>query len=98
MPILIATAPRAVAENVSDNAALAIARKLCVMCHATRLIHESFSEAQKGIVLETVVDLKYYAPAIYIQAVHTRTMPLGNQSGMTDDQQTARGKWRKGLR
>jgi len=47
------------------------------------------------MMLETVVDLKNYASTIYIQAMHTRAMPLGNQSGMTDDERTALGKWRK---
>jgi len=42
--ILIATAPRAVAENVLDIAALTIVRKHCVVCLAARPTHESFSE------------------------------------------------------
>jgi len=93
---LIATAPQAVAVSVSDAQVLAIARKHCAMCHAERPTHESLNEAPKGIVLETVADLKKYASAIYTQTVQTKTMPLGNQSGMTDDERAALGQWLKG--
>ena len=93
----IATAPPALAADVSDSDVLAISQKHCVMCHAEKPTHESFSEAPKKISLETVADLRKYATTIYAQTVQTRAMPLGNASGMTDDERAALGRWLKGL-
>jgi len=93
----IAIAPPALAAGVSDMEALKISQKHCVMCHAVKPTHESFSEAPKKISLETVEDLKKYATAIYAQTVQTRAMPLGNASAMSDDERTALGRWLKEL-
>jgi uncharacterized membrane protein len=95
--IVIATAPQALAAGTSDIEALAIVRKHCVTCHAVSPTHESFQEAPKNITLETVTDLKKYASAIYAQTVQTKAMPLGSQTGMTDDKRAALGQWLKGL-
>ena len=93
----IAIAPPALAAGVSDMEALTISQKHCVMCHAVKPTHESFSEAPKKISLETVGDLRKYATAIYAQTVQTKAIPLGNASGMTDDERSALGRWLKGL-
>jgi uncharacterized membrane protein len=95
--IFIATAPQALAGSASDTEVLALVRKHCVMCHATRPTHESFQEAPKNIALETVADLKKHASTIYAQTVQSRAMPLGNQTGMTDDERAALGRWLKEL-
>lgn len=94
--IVVATAPQAIAGSVPDADALAIARKHCVMCHATTPTDENFAEAPKGVVLETIVELKNYASAIIAQAVQTKAMPLGNRTGMTDDERATLGQWLKG--
>jgi uncharacterized membrane protein len=95
--IFIVTAPRALAGSASDAEVLAIVRKHCVMCHAAKPTHESFQEAPKNIALETVADLKKYVSTIHAQTVQSRAMPLGNQTGMTDDERVALGRWLKGL-
>jgi uncharacterized membrane protein len=95
--IVIAAAPPALAGGASDDEALAIMRKHCVTCHAVSPTHESFREAPKNITLETLADLKKYASTIYAQTVQTKAMPLGNQTGMTDDERAALGLWLKGL-
>lgn len=95
--IFIATAPQALAGSASDAEVLAMVRKHCVMCHATKPTHESFPEAPKGIALETIADLKKYASTIHAQTVQTRAMPLGNQTGTTDDERAVLGRWLKEL-
>jgi uncharacterized membrane protein len=86
-------APTAIAGSVSDAAVLAIAQKHCVSCHAKKPTHESFSEAPKGVLLETVTELKQYAPLVLSQAVVNKAMPLGNQSGMTEAEREKIGQW-----
>lgn len=89
------TAPRAPAAtgSVSDAEMLALTTKHCTMCHARKPTHESFTEAPKNVTLETVADLRKNAPLILSQAVQNKAMPLGNQTGMTDDERAKMGQW-----
>ncbi|MBV8837343.1 MAG: urate hydroxylase PuuD [Alphaproteobacteria bacterium] len=89
------TAPRAPAAtgSVSDTEMLALTTKHCTMCHARKPTHESFKEAPKNVTLETVEDLRKYASLILSQAVQNKAMPLGNQTGMTDDERAKMGQW-----
>lgn len=95
--ICFATAPHADAGTVTDTGALAIASKHCVMCHAAKPAHESFQDAPKGIILESVDDLKKHAATIYAQTVQTRAMPLGNQTDMSENDRATLGQWLKEL-
>ena len=80
---------------VDDADALALMRKHCVMCHAAKPTHESFQEAPKNIVLETIADLRKHAAIISSQTVQTHAMPLGNQSGMTEEERATLAQWLK---
>jgi len=91
--ICFATAPHADAGTVTDTDALAIASKHCVMCHAAKPAHESFRDAPKGIILESVDDLKKHAATIYAQTVQTRAMPLGNQTDMSENDRATLRQW-----
>jgi uncharacterized membrane protein len=90
------TAPRAAAVSggqVSDAEVLALTAKHCTVCHARKPTHESFKEAPKNVTLETIADLKKYAPLVMTQTVQNKAMPLGNQTGMTDDERARIGAW-----
>ena len=95
------TAPKPVSTSgpaVSDLDALTITQKHCVMCHARKPTHPAFDQPPKNVTLENVGDLKRYAQQIAAQAVQNRAMPLGNQTGMTDDERAALGRWIAGLK
>ena len=78
---------------------LTISAKHCMMCHARNPTHESFKEAPKNVALETIDELKRYANLIMAQTVQNRAMPLGNQTGMTDEERgEARAAWIRALR
>lgn len=79
--------------KVSDTDVLAIVNKHCTMCHAQKPTHEGFNEAPKGTKLETTAELKRYADLVNRQAVLTHTMPLGNETNMTDEERTKLGLW-----
>ncbi len=90
------TAPAArtaVSGGVSDAEVLAIAQKHCVMCHAAKPTHESFSEAPKNMILDSIDALRRYAPLIQTQTVVNKAMPLGNQTGMTEEERDKIGAW-----
>jgi uncharacterized membrane protein len=95
-----APAPRAAstAAPTTDAQVLAISAKHCVSCHASNPSHPAFKEPPKNMALETVPELRRYSRQIYMQTVQNRAMPLGNQTGMTDDEREALGRWIGGLK
>ncbi len=80
-------------DPVSELTVLAISDKHCVSCHATRPTNAAFPVAPKGVMLETVGELRRYAPLIIQHAVEGRSMPLGNMTGMTEGERTQLGAW-----
>jgi uncharacterized membrane protein len=93
---LLLTAPRQGAAPemaVSDARALEIAQTHCVMCHSVHPTHAAFPQAPKDMALETLADLRRFAPLIDQQAVKSDAMPLGNETGMTDEERRELGAW-----
>jgi uncharacterized membrane protein len=97
MTMLLVTARQCDAGTVADTEVLAIVSKHCVVCHAAKPTHESFREAPKNVILENLADLKKHAAIIYAQTMQTRAMPLGNQTGMSEDERAILGQWLKEL-
>ena len=81
------------AEGVSDTEVLEIARTHCASCHSERPTNPAFPVAPKNMVLATTDDLRRYAALIDLQTVQNRVMPLGNMTGMTDEERTRLGAW-----
>lgn len=80
-------------ELVSDAQILALSQKHCVSCHAAVPTHEFFEEAPNGTMFETVADLKRYRAIIKAQVVDTDIMPLGNETGMTEEERNQLAVW-----
>ena len=93
--VFATVAPSAQGGNFSDADVLLIVQRHCATCHAVNPTHESFREAPKKIVLESVADLKKHAAVVYAQTVQGRAMPLGNQTDMTEGERAALGLWLK---
>jgi uncharacterized membrane protein len=87
--------PQRIGEGmkVSDDEVLALTHKHCTMCHSAHPTKEGFKEAPKGVMLETIEELRRYAVQIETQAVRNKSMPLGNETGMTDDERVRLGAW-----
>ena len=62
-------------------------------CHATHPANPAFPEPPSGIVLESETRVRSLAPRILVRAVQTKTMPLGNLTGMTDAERDTLGAW-----
>jgi len=86
---------RALAQSppVDDVAARAIVQARCVTCHATRPGNESFAAPPAGVVFESPEQMRAYADRIVFRVVETRTMPLGNLTGITDEERRTLGAW-----
>lgn len=88
------TAPRQVDTTgitVSEGEVLTILAKHCVTCHSPRPSHEGFDVPPKGVVLVSITDLLRNRQQVLQQAVHGDAMPLGNETGMTEDERAALG-------
>jgi len=81
---------------VPDAEAQTIVSKHCLMCHSRNPSHPAFKEPPKNVALDNVSEMRRFAQQIYMQTVQNRAMPLGNQTGMTDDERDALGRWVSG--
>ena len=77
----------------TDAEILALMKAHCVVCHAAEPTHEAFAQAPAGILLETIPQIVANAPRIMTQVVVNRAMPLGNQTGMTDEERDRIAAW-----
>ena len=78
---------------VSDVEVMTIVRKHCTTCHAANPKNEAFDAPPKNIVLENIDQLGRHGKQVVRFAVQTRAMPLGNETGMTEDERLKLGAW-----
>jgi uncharacterized membrane protein len=81
------------ATRVDAEQAVAIVEQRCVPCHSENPTRDGFEEAPAGVVLDTREQIEDQADAIEEQAVRTKAMPLGNVTGMTDEERETLGAW-----
>jgi uncharacterized membrane protein len=81
------------AEPVDAEEAVAIVQQRCVPCHSQNPTQEGFDAAPAGVVLDAREQIVDQAGAIDEQAVRTKAMPLGNVTGMTDEERETLGAW-----
>ena len=71
----------------------AIVEQRCVPCHSTHPSSKfGFNAPPNGVVLETLDQLRAHLPEVQKQ-VSLRTMPLGNLTGMTDEERAKVLMW-----
>lgn len=79
--------------TVTEADALAITQSRCTQCHAAKPTDRAITSAPKGVLLETADELRRHKTQILVQAVDGRSMPLGNKTGMTDEERAKLGAW-----
>ncbi len=67
--------------------------KHCTSCHSARPTNADFPEAPKGVKLDTPEEIRLHARTIEQQAVLSKIMPLGNLTGMTEQERRSLGAW-----
>jgi uncharacterized membrane protein len=88
--------PKAVEVADPGYAAVrAIVDRHCVMCHSAHPTHKGIPTAPNGAMFDTADGLKARADKIYERAVATPSMPLGNETKMTDAERAELGAWIK---
>ena len=83
----------AVARAVTTPEAHSVVTRHCAACHAPRPSHEAFDAPAAGLMLHTPELLKRHAPDVLAQAVLSHAMPLGNETGMTEEERALLGAW-----
>lgn len=73
---------------ISDQEAVAIVQTHCVACHGP-----VEAAAMKGVQLHTVDHIIRNKSGVIAQSVNGRAMPMGNATGMTDDERRQLGLW-----
>ncbi len=86
-----ASATGASATRFAEVAPIVAAR--CAVCHAAHPTQPGYSAPPEGIVLDTPEHIAANAQRIYVQAVASHAMPLGNATNITLAERATLGRW-----
>lgn len=84
-------------EVITYEKVAPIVQARCLSCHSSNNTDEVFKEAQKGVILETKELLRTHRHKALDQ-VSNKVMPLGNKTGMTDEERAILVKYLKELK
>jgi uncharacterized membrane protein len=90
------SAPSAAASDGTPPlfaAARVVIAERCAPCHSAAPTQSGIAVAPAGAVFDTPEQMRAWAPRIRERAVTARTMPLGNVTGMTEDERALLGRW-----
>ena len=89
-----ARAPRATNDSVPTFAAVrSVITQRCQPCHSQYQTDRTFGPAPGGVTFDTPEAIGRYAERIRVRAVETKTMPLANKTGITEDERALLGRW-----
>lgn len=75
---------------------LPIVQARCANCHSDPPEFAGFAAPPLGVVLQSAEQIESQAPRVFQSAVITRTMPLGNMTGMTAQERDSIARWYAG--
>jgi uncharacterized membrane protein len=81
-----------IAPPADPTQVLAIIERRCVPCHAASPTQPGFVAAPNGLVFENLDEVRAHLPQVE-QQLAMRTMPLGNLTGMTEEERAAMLMW-----
>jgi len=79
--------------GASSTQVMAVVEKHCTSCHSVAPTDKIFSAAPNGVMFDSFEDIQRHALNIKARAVDTNSMPLGNPTGMTDEERAILGAW-----
>lgn len=68
-------------------------QRRCAGCHAGQPSISGFTAPPLGVAFDDRQQVENQAQRIYQVAVATRSMPLGNMTGMTEDERELLAQW-----
>ncbi len=78
--------------KISDQQMLTVMEARCTSCHAASPSQPGFVEAPAGLMLETIAQINNNADRI-ATTVQSRYMPIGNLTGMLDEERNLVASW-----
>ncbi len=94
--VAVAIAPKSRATQaaaVSLDAVRAVIDRRCVTCHSAAPTHVAFPAAPAGVMLDTDQQILAEAERIHQQTVVLKAMPIGNLTGMSDEERALIDAW-----
>ncbi|MDH1262703.1 urate hydroxylase PuuD [Pseudomonas sp. GD03944] len=86
--------PAAATDASGDFARInSVIQERCSVCHSAQPSSPMFSTAPAGFVLDTPQQIQAQAAKIQAQSVASQIMPLGNITGMTQEERDLIGAW-----
>lgn len=89
--------PDTVVSQVDSAKIESIVQQRCSSCHSSQPTQPGFTAAPKGIMYDNLAQIEAQAEIIYQQAVVSKVMPIGNLTGMTDEERKMLGDWYQAL-
>lgn len=80
-------------EAVSFNEVRTVVHHRCTTCHSSQPTHPAFPAAPGGVILDTDQQIVAEAQRIHQQTVVTRVMPIGNLTGISEEERDILGRW-----
>lgn len=96
LALLIAPQPAttvAGAPAVSTERVLQIVSQRCASCHSASPTDEVFTVAPGGVMLDSLAQIRQWAPRIKARTVDAVDMPFMNKTAMSDEERAALGQW-----
>ncbi len=93
--LFVLTAPKTGRSEPGGSfaAVRAVINARCLSCHSAYPTDSVFRAAPAGVTFDTPEGIRRHAERIRVRAVDTKTMPFGNQTGMTDGERELVGRW-----
>jgi len=85
------------AAAVSFDEVRVVMEHRCTNCHSSTPSHPAFPAAPGGVMFDTDQQIVAEAQRIHHQTVTTRVMPIGNLTGMTDEERDILDRWYQSL-
>jgi uncharacterized membrane protein len=79
--------------SVSFDDVRTVVHHRCTTCHSGAPTHPAFPAAPAGVVLDTDAQIVAEASRIHQQTVVTRVMPIGNLTGISEDERLLIDHW-----
>ena len=80
-------------EDVPITQVQVVVAQRCLPCHAEHPVLGGFAAPPKGLVLDRPEAIEAARDKIRVQVVQTKAMPLGNLTGMTDEERALIARW-----
>lgn len=75
------------------HAVRSVIAQRCQPCHSQYQSDRTFGPAPGGVTFDTPESIARMAERIRVRVVETKTMPLANKTGMTQDERDLLGRW-----